>query len=284
MCYSKVPKQPNKEENSTEGCANEVKHDVYTTLGYTDGNWACQKSLVAAMDKPNKNKAFSRHKGVKNKLDKSASTHNLSKKIVSSVLTLMAASVIASSRTEGEVSLAQKAIVSQTQERLTHHVHVKGRGWVRKGAKEKPMLLMQSKVDLSAYLVLKVKAPLRPERISEGYHLTDTGASICLGGKQYMRSLGISEDELIPCDMSVCGADSSNIKVLGAVLVEFKCKESPSASKQVVYICEGVAGALLSLDACIDLGLVPENFPSSSHKSTCESVSQQGKHEIVNVS
>ena len=51
-----------------------------------------------------------------------------------------------------------------------------------------------------------------------------------------MRSLGLNESDLTPCDISVCGADNSNIKVLGAALVEFKCKGSPRLSKQVVYI------------------------------------------------
>ena len=43
-------------------------------------------------------------------------------------------------------------------------------------------------------------------------------------------------------------------------------------SKQVVYICEGVTGALLSLEACIDLGLVSTNFPQPFQTSSCESV------------
>ena len=50
-----------------------------------------------------------------------------------------------------------------------------------------------------------------------------------------MRSLGVSEEDLTPCDMSVCGADNSDIKVIGAVLVEFKCKGVPKTSKR--YMC-----------------------------------------------
>ena len=46
--------------------------------------------------------------------------------------------------------------------------------------------------------------------------------------------------DLTLCDMSVCGADNSDITVLGAVLVEFKCKDLPLTSKQVVYVCDGV--------------------------------------------
>jgi hypothetical protein len=40
-------------------------------------------------------------------------------------------------------------------------------------------------------------------------------------------SLGLSEGDLTPCDMSVCGADNANIRVLGAVLVEFSSRSSP---------------------------------------------------------
>ena len=49
-------------------------------------------------------------------------------------------------------------------------------------------------------------------------------------------------------------------------------------SKQVVYICDGVAGALLSLEACIDLGLVSESFPQCAAQGAC-STAQQAKKE-----
>ena len=81
---------------------------------------------------------------------------------------------------------------------------------------------------------------------------------------------------LTPCDMSVTGANSVNIRVLGAMLVEFKSKESKHTSKQVVYVCEGVSGALLSLEACIDLGLVNEQFPHTTVNSECHAA-QAGK-------
>ena len=57
--------------------------------------------------------------------------------------------------------------------------------------------------------------------------------------------------------MSVCGANSSSIKILGALMIDFSQgpKATDLTSNQIVYICDGVAGALLSLEACIDLGL-----------------------------
>ena len=94
-----------------------------------------------------------------------------------------------------------------------------------------------------------------------------------------MRSLGLSENDLTPCDMSVCGADNANIKVLGALLVEFAYKNTALKSKQVVYICDGVGGALLSLEACIDLGLVAEDFPKQTDNREGCSTAQQKKKE-----
>ena len=200
-----------------------------------------------------------------------------SSSLIVAVMAIMTGSAIMSALPEGSASTAQAAVVTQSGSKLGHHVYNKTRGWMRQASKPKPMMMVQSRVDLPAYAALKLRAPVHPLRIAEGYHLADTGASICLGGRQFMRSLGLYESDLTPCDISVCGADNSSIKVLGAVLVEFKCRESPLLSKQVVYVCEGVAGALLSLEACIDLGLVNANFPQPSSVKSCDAVKQKNE-------
>ena len=197
--------------------------------------------------------------------------------LLSTMMTIMTGSAIKSTVTGGEVSLSQRSLVSHVGQRLKHHVHSKQKGWVSQGAKTKPIVLVQARVDQPAYMALQITPPSGVTRVSEGHHLADTGASICLGGKQFMRSLGLNEAGLTPCDMSVCGADSANIQVLGAVLVEFALKSTAMRSKQVVYICEGVAGGLLSLEACIDLGLVSEQFPNQSANEGCYAAGQAKK-------
>ena len=92
-----------------------------------------------------------------------------------------------------------------------------------------------------------------------------------------MRSLGLSVQDLTPCDMTVCSANNSNMAVLGAVLVEFS-STSQQTSKQIVYICEGVVGTLLSLEACIDLGLVDEKFPRNFSTQSCLKNSTAGSY------
>ena len=177
---------------------------------------------------------------------------------------------------EGQVSSAQVAEVSHGSLVLGHHVYHKGRGWLKQAARSKPMVNLYSRLDISAYKALGLKPPAKQLSVSGGQHLADTGASICLGGKAYLRSLGLSEDDLTPCDMTVCGANNSSIRVLGALLIEFSTGPNLSdlTTKQIVYICDGDAGALLSLKACTDLGLVREDFPQAC---TSASVASTGK-------
>ena len=134
-------------------------------------------------------------------------------------MALMAGSAILTALPQGQASQAQVALVTQASSKLSHHTYDKNRGWTRQASRRKPMVLVQSRVDLPAYAALKLSAPTHPVRVSEGHHLADTGASICLGGRQFMRSLGLTESDLTPCDIIVCETDSTNIAVLGAVFV-----------------------------------------------------------------
>ena len=44
--------------------------------------------------------------------------------------------------------------------------------------------------------------------------------------------------------------------------MKLACNKSKLSCKQIVYICKGTNGALLSLEACVALWIVPKNFPS----------------------
>ena len=199
--------------------------------------------------------------------------------IVELILILLSCSAILSSlpASQGQVSSAQDVQVKGGSIVLGHHVHSKSRGWVRQAARNKPMVELYSRLDMGAYKELGLKPPSKQIKVSSGQHLADTGASICLGGKSYLRSLGLSIEDLTPCDMTVCGANNSSIKVLGALLIEFSRGPgyNEPRTKQIVYICEGVVGALLSLEACMDLKLVNESFPQSCNSAAASSVGKK---------
>ena len=119
------------------------------------------------------------------------------------IMTLLTGSAILSSlpSSQGEISSAQVAEVSQGKLVIGHHVYCEGKGWLKQATRSKPMVGLNSKLDMSAYKALGLKPPAKQANISVGQHLADTGASICLGGKSYLRSLGLTEDDLTPCDM-----------------------------------------------------------------------------------
>ena len=140
----------------------------------------------------------------------------------------MAAAAIRLTVVGGNISPAQSTLATQAGEvtKLSHHIFNKQHGWVKQGAGDKPMVTVHAKVDIPAYLTLRIRVPNVTVTPATGSCLADTGASICLAGKQFMRSLGMSESYLTPCDMSVSGANSASIKVIGAMLVEFSSKKS----------------------------------------------------------
>ena len=118
------------------------------------------------------------------------------------------------------MSSVQAVEVTNGSLRLGHHVYHRGKGWLKQAARSKPMSDLYSRLDMDAYKALGLKPPVKQMKVSWGRHLADTGASICLGGKGYLRSLGLSESDLTPCDMSVSSANNDSIKVLGGLLIE----------------------------------------------------------------
>ena len=108
------------------------------------------------------------------------------------VMTLLTGSAILSSlpSDQAQVSHAQVSAVSHGKLIMGHHVYHKSRGWLKQAARVKPMVKLYSRLDMAAYKALGLKPPAKQATVSAGEHLADTGASICLGGRSYLRSLG----------------------------------------------------------------------------------------------
>ena len=164
---------------------------------------------------------------------------------------LVSSSVLAAHHAPSPVTVCQG-----TGRPLSHHIYRQGCGWLRQAAKSKPMVIIRSEVDMESYTALQVMSPTcgGTTAMTERF-LADTGASVCLAGVEYMGALGVRQEDLVRCDMSVRGAGSKRITVLGAVLVRISQADSSKYSKQIIYICEGVTSPLLSLEPVRILGL-----------------------------
>ena len=61
------------------------------------------------------------------------------------------------------------------------------------------------------------------------------------------------------------GPNKTDIGVIGAVVMEFSCKDgfgNMYTTKQLCYVCENISSVYLSRQACKDLHLIDQDFPS----------------------
>ena len=97
-----------------------------------------------------------------------------------------------------------------------------------------------------------------------------------VAGPAQLHKMGITKRELIPLSNGVSTADNEGLGLLGGVLVNISGQSEDGRSittKQLCYIAEGIDCLFLSKQACKELGIIGENFPTigdhpkESHKS-----------------
>ena len=93
---------------------------------------------------------------------------------------------------------------------------------------------------------------------------SDTGCQSCLAGMSTLAKLGISTKDLIPVTTQMRSADNDHIELLGAIFIELSGigEHHVYQSKQMVYISSKTEAFYLNRSACLDLGIISEEFPT----------------------
>ena len=171
-------------------------------------------------------------------------------KTLDTILTVMVGSAIAST--------------TMTSETLHHQVFDKtSQSWQQRPARKKPFINVKMKVDKESCKLHGARNMNVKTDVIEDRGMADTGASVCLSGPKTMRAMGLTEANLMNCDLRLYGADNSDIELLGAVFVIITDTQTGRETKQVLYVCNKAASLILSLEACADLGLVSPDFPAT---------------------
>ena len=151
---------------------------------------------------------------------------------------------------------------------LDHHLynHLSDQ-WLRKPSKSQPFLTLTATAtanpdDYQALgFTLNATHP-KPTQISV---MADTGCQSCLASMHVIQRLGLSKRDLIPVTMHMYAANNHGIKILGAVILRFS---GPSKSgkvletRQITYVTNDSNKIFLSREACTELGLITESFPT----------------------
>ena len=148
---------------------------------------------------------------------------------------------------------------------LPHHTYDMFRGWTQRTPESHPAVSVTMSLCSSAYEELALPMPSLTDRKLKMHSLPDTGAQMVVAGPPQLHKMGITKRELIPLSGGVNTADNAGLGLLGGVLVNItgQCEDGSSlTSKQLCYIAEGIDCLFLSKQACRELGIIGDNFPT----------------------
>ena len=155
---------------------------------------------------------------------------------------------------------------------LPHQVHDQVAGWYASRPKDSPTIMATFSVDRKSYAELGLNPPRyfqsaqNPGRTSSRSAICDTGAQLTVVPHAFLTSLKIKPETIFPVETNMQGASEVPIMVDGGVLLKITAvdtnTETTRHSLQLAYVSRHVRVPYLSLSACIDLGLVPANFPT----------------------
>ena len=97
------------------------------------------------------------------------------------------------------------------------------------------------------------------------HSIADTGCQSCLTGMNMAHSLGLKQKDLIPVRMKMNAANKAAIGILGAFFIQLLVKSLIVARfqiRQISYVTEDNEKFFLSREACHNLGLIPDIFPT----------------------
>ena len=95
--------------------------------------------------------------------------------------------------------------------------------------------------------------------------MADTGCQSCLAGLKIVKKLGLSTRDLIPVNIKMHAADNHDIRILGATILRRSGKNNKGeewSTRQMIYVTNNTDKLFLSREACIDLSIIPNTFPT----------------------
>ncbi|GFO13770.1 hypothetical protein PoB_004027500 [Plakobranchus ocellatus] len=104
-----------------------------------------------------------------------------------------------------------------------------------------------------------------PTRTTTILAVADTGCQSCLASTSFLNQLGLNISHLIPTSMKMRAANQNTIGIVGALILRvtgFTQSLESKTTRQIVYFSHSTDKLFLSMEACRDLGIIPDTFPS----------------------
>ena len=136
--------------------------------------------------------------------------------------------------------------------------------WLKRRSKPQPYVDLYITANSDDYKALGYKFPKGFQAIHAKV-MADTGCQSCLVSMSMVRRMGLTEKELIPVKMQMHAANSNRIDILGAVILRLSGRSKSGGThmtKQIVYVTTDADKFFLSREACIQLHMISDKFPT----------------------
>ncbi len=144
----------------------------------------------------------------------------------------------------------------------THHVFTKGH-WHRSRFMDHPKLQLHMSIHAADYMAFNKRCPpIKPSTITV---MADTGAQSCLWSIDDFLTAGFTNEDLIPVKLDLHAANRSPIYVNGVNILHLQGmppRDNKQSCNTMLYVSSSLHGFYLSLEAMLDLGMLPASFPS----------------------
>lgn len=136
-------------------------------------------------------------------------------------------------------------------------------GWNATIPKEDPMLDINISLSEEAYAKNGLHCPPHTEVTLPA--IADSGARTTVASVSLLQKLGLRVDDLFPVRQKLCGANNSQLNILGGLFITVSQTNSNAKSAQLLcYIQKDNLGKIyLSRTACEKLGIIPPDFPAT---------------------
>ena len=145
---------------------------------------------------------------------------------------------------------------------LDHHIFDPSTDkWYRRPSKPQPYIRLRASIERKDYNHFGYTLRMPPQHTFINA-MADTGCQSCLAG---LKKLGLSTADLLPVTLKMHAADDRDIPILGAAILRLSGTSSKGeavSTRQIVYITKHTDKIFLSREACADLGIIPNQFPS----------------------
>lgn len=150
---------------------------------------------------------------------------------------------------------------------MDHHIYNNLRDiWVKRKSQPQPYVSVTVSADNRDYrdFGIKLTAQTKPLTIQG---MADTGCQSCLIGMKLIKHLGLRMNDLIPVTMKMRAANGNGINILGAAILRLSGASNSKPghlleTRQVVYVTDNSDRLFLSREACEQLCIIAESFPT----------------------